>query len=264
MARFSALAALNVDDAITDAWVDEVKAAHDYLAIAGADLASAATINITSEFHAITGVATINNINDANGAVKGQKVRLWKSDAGSLIITHGGGGGNIRLAAKRDLGVYVEDYVDFTYTGALWEQTLPHTPFCQVRSNGTSVANTTFVDLALDVEDLDSTQGMHDVVTNNNRVVIPVAGIYFAIGSAISSAAAPAGYSITRLKKNGASLNSGGGFGNAPGNANTGASRGIVFAFQAMAVNDYFGLDTFQDSGGTVTVSGFLTVWRVA
>lgn len=77
MSRFAALATLNVDDALPDAWVDEVKVLHDYLAIAGADLASAATLTITSEFHRVTGSTTVTTINDSVGSqAKGQLVRL--------------------------------------------------------------------------------------------------------------------------------------------------------------------------------------------
>jgi len=76
MSRFAALATLNVNDALPDAWVDEVKVLHDYLGLAGADLASAGTITITAEYHRVTGSTQINTINDGSTQNKGQIVRL--------------------------------------------------------------------------------------------------------------------------------------------------------------------------------------------
>lgn len=111
MARFAALATLNVDDALPDAWVDEVKVAHDYLINAGADLASAASISITSEFHRVTGTTTITTITDAAGQVKSQQV--WLQFVSAIQI---GTTGNIQTLSGTnsfygagDVGVFIYD-----------------------------------------------------------------------------------------------------------------------------------------------------------
>jgi microcystin-dependent protein len=119
MARFATLQALNTDDALPDAWVDEVKAAHDYLIAAGADLASATTLTITSTFHKVTGTTTIDSVSDASGPVAGQRVTF--AFQGTTTVRHNGGGtGNIRLLGGFHAGFVANEMLTLAYDGTNW------------------------------------------------------------------------------------------------------------------------------------------------
>jgi hypothetical protein len=99
----------------------------NYLLVAGADLASAATINITAAFHGVTGVTTIDNITDALGAVAGQHVRLWIK-GGPLTIRHNGGGtGNIRTLTGVERVAAPNETIEFIYdsAAAVWREAQP-------------------------------------------------------------------------------------------------------------------------------------------
>lgn len=121
MARFVTLTALNVNDAIPDAWVDEVKAAHDYLIFPGTDIPSGTTLAITNEFHGVTGTVTIDNISDSLGAATGQQVWLYFKGA-TTIRNNGGGTGNIRTSLGADMPVAVGDVIMLIYDGTFWRQ----------------------------------------------------------------------------------------------------------------------------------------------
>lgn len=110
---------------LTKAIYDQIEAAHDYLVVAGADLASAATIAPTNEFHKVTGAVTIDNIDHA-AEVAGQQVRLWF--AAALTVRHtGGGSGNIRTKTGHDRVILANEIVTFTYDGAVWREGSPTT-----------------------------------------------------------------------------------------------------------------------------------------
>jgi hypothetical protein len=94
----------------------------DYLIIAGADLASAATINPTAEFHGVTGTTTIDNLVDTLGAIAGQQVRLWIKGGPLTIRNQGGGAGNIRTAIGLDRVCAPNEIVSFVYDGAVWRE----------------------------------------------------------------------------------------------------------------------------------------------
>lgn len=127
MARLTTPAALNIGDALPDAWVDSVKAAVDYVAIPGADLASAATLSITSEFHKVTGTTTVDNITDAAGAIAGQQVRLLFTGANISVRHNGGGTGNIRLVGGLHAGFVVGEILHLIFDGTNWYE-LARTP----------------------------------------------------------------------------------------------------------------------------------------
>lgn len=101
MSRLTTVADLAAGDAIPESWVDAVRVAANYVTQPGANLASAATINITSEFHRVTGTANVDNISDASGAVDGQEVMLFTTGA-CTIRNNGAGTGNIRTATGAD------------------------------------------------------------------------------------------------------------------------------------------------------------------
>lgn len=76
MSRLAAVANLAALDALPESWVDDVAAIANYYAIAGADLASGTTLNITAAVHRVTGSTSISNISDSLGAITGQRVKL--------------------------------------------------------------------------------------------------------------------------------------------------------------------------------------------
>lgn len=125
MARLVTVPTLNVDDAISDAYVDAVTGDVNYLSMPGADLASAATINLTSSFHGVTGTTTIDNLNDAAGAVAGQPARLWIKGGPLTIRNNGGGTGNIRTRTGSDRILQTNEIISFIYDGAVWRESAP-------------------------------------------------------------------------------------------------------------------------------------------
>jgi predicted secreted protein len=118
------LNALDVKSAGSDAFgltnYNKLKTDIEYLTVAGADLASAATINPTAEFHVVTGTTTIDNITDSLGAVKGQQVRLLFKGSGLTIRNNGGGTGNIRTENGLDRPVGANELVTLVYDGTVW------------------------------------------------------------------------------------------------------------------------------------------------
>lgn len=145
MARLNAVANLAVDDALPESWVDQVMTSTNYLTIAGANVASAATIAITAEFQQVTGAVTIDNINDATGAVAGQQVRLM-FQAALTIRNNGGGAGNIRTIGGADRAVVANEIIPFVYDGALWREVGPQPISKVMYDSGTLVAAAATID----------------------------------------------------------------------------------------------------------------------
>lgn len=120
MARLVVVPALNVDDPITDAYVDALTGNVNYLTQPGADVASAQTIQVSSSWHRVTGTTTIDSITDPLGAVAGQEVRLLFA-AGPITVRHQGGGtGNIRLAGGIHAGFVAGESCTLAYDGTNW------------------------------------------------------------------------------------------------------------------------------------------------
>lgn len=146
MTRFATLATLNVNDALPDAWVDEVKLAHDYLVFAGADIASAASIAITNEFHKVTGTTTITTITDALGQAKGQQITLQFVSAIQI-----GTSGNIQTLSGGTSFYGAGDVGVFVYDGtSKWVEVATGNPLdlnqtaSQVMAGALEVGSTTF------------------------------------------------------------------------------------------------------------------------
>lgn len=119
MSRFATLQALNVDDAIPDAWVDEVKAIHDWTYTSGGNLASASTVNPTAGYHNLTGTTQVNTITDSNGAVAGQQLYLkvvGSAGVGAIIGTSG----NILPPGGGATYFPVGDIIELVYDGTNW------------------------------------------------------------------------------------------------------------------------------------------------
>ena len=125
MARLVTVPTLNVNDAISDAYVDALTGNVNYLSVAGADLAALGvnnTLTITAEFHVVTlATGNVDNIADAAGLTKGQQVRLMFSNS-QTIRNNGGPGGNIRTLSGGDTLVPANAIVPFVYDGALWRE----------------------------------------------------------------------------------------------------------------------------------------------
>lgn len=104
---------------------DNLEADVNYLVIAGADLPSGATLDITSSFHGVTGTTTVDSISDALGAIAGQHVRLWIKNGPLSIRNNGGGAGNIRTRTGLDRTVVANEIVTLAYDGAVWREVTP-------------------------------------------------------------------------------------------------------------------------------------------
>ena len=122
MTRFAALLTKNPGDPFGLTNYTQLKTDHDYLVVAGADLASAGTLTITSEFHGVTGTTTVTNITDASGAAAGQQVRLWIKGGPLTIQNNGGGAGNIWTAIGKDTTYPTNAVVSFVYDGTVWRE----------------------------------------------------------------------------------------------------------------------------------------------
>lgn len=104
---------------------DQLKANNDYLTVAGADVASATTIDITSDFHGITGTTQIDNITDLLGASEGQFVRLWIKGGPLTIRNNGGGTGNVRTLSGADRVALTNEIIVFDFDGTDWRERRP-------------------------------------------------------------------------------------------------------------------------------------------
>jgi len=116
MPRLVPVPDLSVDDAPYEGYFDALTTLLNYLAIPGADLASATTINPTASFHKVTGTTTVTNITDSLGAVAGQPLTLLFT--GGLTVTHGTG--NIRLVGGASRTVAANALLSFIYDGTNW------------------------------------------------------------------------------------------------------------------------------------------------
>lgn len=93
----------------------------NYFGVAGADLASAASLVTTNSFHVVTGTTTIDNITPS-GPVKGQRVKVLFS-GGPITVRHNGGGtGNIRLTAGLHAGFVAGETLELVYDGTVWQE----------------------------------------------------------------------------------------------------------------------------------------------
>jgi len=116
MPRLVPVPDLSVDDAPYEGYFDALTVLLNYLAIPGADLASATTINPTASFHKVTGTTTVTTITDSLGAVAGQPLTLFFT--GALTLTHGTG--NIRLVGGASRNLAANTLVSFIYDGTNW------------------------------------------------------------------------------------------------------------------------------------------------
>lgn len=155
---------------------DQLKANNDYLTVAGADLASATTIDITSGFHGVTGTVTIANITDLLGAVEGQQVRLWIKAGPLAIQNNGGGTGNVRTQSGSDQKYVQNQVVTLVFDGALWREQSTYamppyilSPFVGAATTSTLVANTAYlVPVSVPVPFLTTKFGLHIGIQSGN------------------------------------------------------------------------------------------------
>lgn len=127
MPRFATVPTLNVNDAISDAYVDALTGNVNYLTVAGADVAALGANNavaIAAEFQRVTVVTgNIDNITDVAGLVAGQPVRLLFTNA-QTMRNNGGGAGNIRTVSGSDRAVVANEIVTLAYDSitAVWRE----------------------------------------------------------------------------------------------------------------------------------------------
>jgi hypothetical protein len=99
----------------------------NYLAVAGADLASAATINVTAEFHGITGTTTIDNITDASAPSRASTCgsgsrpdRSRSATTAAAPATSVRSPGSTRRSARTRLSTFIYDSA-----AAVWREAQP-------------------------------------------------------------------------------------------------------------------------------------------
>lgn len=144
MARLATIGTRVAHQPFTKAIWDQLKATSDYLVVAGGDLASAATLAITNEFHKVTGNVTIDNISDALTASAGQQVRLWFTGT-PTIRSNGGGTGNIRTGGG-DRAVVANEILLFQFDGTNWRlmaDAAAQIDYAQITSTPAAVTTTT-------------------------------------------------------------------------------------------------------------------------
>lgn len=110
-----------------------------------------------------------------------------------------------------------------------------------------SIPNITWTTLSLDSETTDTDLG-HDLVTNNSRYTIMVAGTYLIIGTATFAASAT-GLRGSKILKNG-SVIQGSGSHIAPGP--TVGTTALCSTTVPLVVGDYIEVAAFQASGGAL------------
>jgi hypothetical protein len=121
-----------------------------------------------------------------------------------------------------------------------------------------SIPNSSFTSLALAAEDVDneatashlSGTGMHDLVTNNSRLVARTAGTYMCTGM-VAWAANATNRRGTRWAKNGVALARSQQL--QPAAAAVGLAIPARTIYLPLAVGDYVELQAFQDSGGALS-----------
>lgn len=213
----------------------------------GADLASAATITPTTQFHKVTGTTTIDNV---ASPVSGHEVVLWIT--GTLTIRNNGGGtGNIRTATGADKVVSNGMILVFRSDGTVWQEvTAAPAISCRVTHSANQTTAATLA-LAFDTETYD-VGGLHDTATNNTRITIPASqtGRYQFNGTLTWTAGSTVGVE-GYLRKNGATKLST--FGVA---RTTGEKYGLVVADMIdLVAGDY--VEWIVVAGGiTVTLNG--------
>lgn len=118
------------------------------------------------------------------------------------------------------------------------------------RTAAQSIPDATATAIAWDAEDFD-TDAIHDNVTNNTRLTVPMAGKYL-ITANVSFAFNATGTRLLRLRKNGASQLAANSL---PSHASIGV--GVGFAYIAsLAASDFVEIQAFQNSGGALNVLG--------
>jgi hypothetical protein len=105
-------------DILPESWLDIARADVNYGVVAGGSLASASTLTITSGFHQVTGVVSIDTITDPLGAVPGQPVVLAFTGTTTVVT----GTGNIRLRSGLNYITLAGDVMKLVYDGANWVQ----------------------------------------------------------------------------------------------------------------------------------------------
>lgn len=180
---------------------DNLKWIHDQ----GADLASGATLTLTTEFHKVTGTTQVDNIATP---VAGHRAMLWFTGACPLR-NNGGGTGNLRLVGGTDRTVSADTILHFRSDGSVWREvgapglgsgTLLG---ARVYPSGSQNVSADGTAIAFDSETYDSNT-YHDTVTNNSRITIPagMGGKYLSLFLLPVSYAA-GNFFTARPKKNG-------------------------------------------------------------
>lgn len=252
------LAALVAKAAGTDPFglanYNQLKANSDYLTVAGADLASAATVTITSEFHGITGVTQIDNIADASGLAAGQQARLWIKGGPLKIRDTGGGTGNLRLLGGADRVVPQNEIVSFVYDGTVWREAGKLRGLTFIYSTGVQVINNLTVTARAFNAEVTDDAGQHDTVTNNSRITFASPGLHL-IGSRSLWTTNGSGGRLAIIRLNAATdlvsddRPAGGAY------QSTGDSA-ICIPHVVQNAGDYIELYVGQSSGGTLNHSG--------
>lgn len=128
--------------------------------------------------------------------------------------------------------------------------------YAYITTNGYDIANSTYTDLTFDGERFD-TDGFHSTTTNTNRMTVPSgkAGYYNIIGS-ITYDASGTGSRQLILAINGSRTSTYSQW-HEMGGVSTGPVTLYINIIANLAVGDYFGLQTRQNSGGNLYAWGW-------
>ena len=124
-------------------------------------------------------------------------------------------------------------------------------PMCIAYQNVAQTLTTaTPANVTWDAEVIDSTGAMHDNVTNNTRITVPLAGLYLITGQVTFTGNASGVRSIY-VQKNGATVIQR----NSVGSPSAGVHTTIPFSVMAqLAVNDSVEVNATQNSGGNLAL----------
>lgn len=126
---------------------------------------------------------------------------------------------------------------------------------CLLYKTGTqSLTNSSTINITWNQEDSDPS-GWHDTVTNNQRITVPSAGVYYVDASVMCDAFAGTGACQIWIYKNGSALKTA-----IIPVTNAASARSIpISATLVLAASDYLEIRIQQNSGGAVNTSDFST-----
>lgn len=130
-------------------------------------------------------------------------------------------------------------------------------PMCRAnRSTDQNISNNSTTALDFTSADSFDTDAMHDPSSNSTRVYANTTGVYLIIANCLWGTGSSTGRRNISISVNGAGINAS--EDNGPSDAQT--ANQSVSALQSLTAGDYVTLDLYQNSGGTRTAQGSLSL----